>query len=285
MVSFAFGFNKKNGQKPLQLLRFIVVILTFCSLLSVSSQAQTAKVGPGCDPEFMKAMQQKAWMEAQREIMITQATIAKPDTVFSLGCFGNFTSGFEIKFGNDNNYDYKDALDKYVKKAFNHTYGGGHYSGANNSANTRCEDMQDLWNAARGANLDQPSKLLGTLQDIATYDRGAFPKPFPAPSGFGSTSDKTTPLGRFYGTKEASKSVGAAFNDMNLFAAVTAPVSQVSNKTCSKGIATGLSFGDSNPEIICPNPGCVSDGAKTPKCCDYKGGGCSATYTPPTTAN
>ena len=268
MVSFILGLEKVFCKKSFKSLALTALMVSSLGLPQNAAHAQT--VGPGCDPEFMKSMQKKAWMEAQREIMIAQTTIAKPDSVFSLGCFGNFTSGFEIKFGSGNDYKYADALDKYIKTAFNHTYGGGHYTGKNSSTNDKCEDMQNLWNAARKSDLDQPSKLLGTLQDIATYDRGAFPIAFPAPPGFGKVGDKATPLGTFYGTKDSKKSLGAAFDDMNLFANVTAPMSETSGKTCSAGIETGIKIGEKRPEIICPNPGCVSDGAETPKCVAYK---------------
>lgn len=280
MVSFIPNLDKIFCRKSLKSLALTAVMVSSLGLSLNNANAQT--VGPGCDPAFMASMQKKGWMEAQREIMIAQATIAKPDSVFSLGCFGNFTSGFKVTFGKgDNDYDYKDALGKYVSAAFNHTYGGGHYSGNNSSSNTSCADMQNLWNAARCANLDQPSKLLGTLTDISNYDRGAFPQACTNPTAYGSAGTASSPIGTFFGAKVANKSVGADFNDMNLFAGVTAPRSQLTSPTtCSKGIATGVIFGADLPEIICPNPGCVSDGAKTPKCCDYSSGNCSAVYTP-----
>lgn len=278
MVSFTSNLDKIFCKKSYKSLALTALMVSSLGLSLNPANAQT--VGPGCDPAFMKAMQQKAWMEAEREIMIAQTTIAKPDTVFSLGCFGNFTNGFNISFTNNNNYDYRGKISTYVNAAFRHTYGGGHYTGSNNSNNTSCGDMLSLWNAARKADLDQPSKLLGTLQDIATYDRGSFPTPY-TPVGFGAAGSAGTALGTFYGAKVASKSVGANFDDMNLFAGVTAPLSQLSTpRTCAKGIATGVMFGENKPEIICPNPGCVSDGATTPKCSAYAGGSDSPVYTP-----
>lgn len=272
MVSFIPNLDKIFCKKSLKSLALTAIMLSSLGL-SLNS-ASASSVGPGCDPAFMDAMKQKAWMEAQREIMIAQTTIAKPDSVFSLGCFGHFTSGFSIGFGNGNNYNYSGLVNSYVSSAFNHTYGGGHYGGAgsNSGSNTNCTAMQNLWNAARKADLDQPSALLGTLNEFSTYNRGSFPTPY-TPTGFAA------PLATFYGAKAAGKSVGANFDDMNLFAGVTAPQSQLAApKTCAKGIATGVLFDTDRPEIICPNPGCVSDGTKTPKCCDYSAGNCSATY-------
>jgi hypothetical protein len=245
----------------------------FCLLLSVTcllgvGTASAQQVGPGCDPAFMKAMQDKAWMEAQREIMIAQTTIAKPDSVFSLGCYQNFSNAFTASFTN-NGGGYTNlisgSIGSYLGASFNHNFGGAHHTLARSESN--CGAMLSLWNSARGANLDSPSRLLDTLKDISTYNRGAFPSSFGAPSGF------TAPLTKFYGTKVASQSVGAAFDDMNLFAGVTAPASQLTtapNNKCAPGIKTGVMIGTVD-EKVCPNPGCIPNNASPPKCCEYDG--------------
>lgn len=283
MVSFIPNLDKIFCKKSLKSLALTAIMLSSLGL-SLNS-ASASSVGPGCDPAFMDAMKQKAWMEAQREIMIAQTTIAKPDSVFALGCFGHFTSGFTIGFGNNNNYNYTGLVNSYVNSAFGHKYGGGHYGSpdSNKGDNSNCVDMQKLWDASRNSNLDQPSALLGTLNEFSTYKRGKFPNETATPVGFAA------PLATFYGAKAAGKSVGANFDDMNLFAGVTAPQSQLNDttkpnpKACAKGIATGVLFDTDRPEIICPNPGCVSDGTKTPKCCNYKNeaASCSDTYTVP----
>ncbi len=257
---------------------------------SVASAAPAApKVGPGCDPAFMAAIQKKAWMEAKREITIAQATIAKPDSVFTLGCFGAFTNGYNISFTNNNIYPFQQRINTFVGAAFAHKLGGGHYpaSGNNNGANRNCAVMSVLWNAARCDNLTYPSKVLDTLQDISKYDRGPYPVACPAPQGaWGAIDSVGTPLGDIYGAKVAGKSVNAPFDDMSLFLGVTAPLSQLGSleppipEKCSKGVPTGISIGN-NPEIICPNPGCVSDGTDKPKCCDSRGEKCSEAYNPP----
>ncbi len=280
MVSFIPNLDKFFCRKPLKSLALTAIMISSLGL-SLNS-ASASSVGPGCDPAFMTSMKQKAWMEAQREIMIAQTTIAKPDTVFALGCFNNFLNGFNgsIAFSNNTNYTSSQLpsnISNYVNAAFaGQALGGGHYSaGGSNSNFSTCGAMMSLWNAARNYNLDQPSALLGTLNEFSTYTRGNFPTATAAPSGF------TTPLSTFYGAKAAGKSVGANFDDMNLFAGVTAPQSELKTpKTCAKGIATGVLFDTDRPEVICPNPGCVSDGTKTPKCCDYNNSNCSSTYTP-----
>lgn len=282
MVSFIPNLDKIFCKKSLKSLALTAITIFSLGLSLNSASAQT--VGPGCDPKFMDAMKQKAWMEAQREIMIAQTTIAKPDTVFALGCFNNFMNGFNgsVSFSENTNYtsiQLPSNINNYVNAAFSgQTLGGGHFSGSNSDFST-CGAMMNLWKAARNANLAQPSPLLGTLNEFSTYKRGNYPTETDAPVGF------ATPLATFYGAKATGKSVGADFDDMNLFAGVTAPQSQLAapNKKCAKGIATGVLFDTDRPEVICPNPGCVSDGATTPKCCNYNSdtASCSDTYTAP----
>lgn len=277
MVSLISGCNVFSRIKSLKSLGLAASIA-----LGLMIPQQSYAAAPGCDAAFMDSMKQKAWMEAQREIMITQTVIAKPDSVFALGCFGHFTDGYTPQFTNGTQYQYGNKVNAYVTAAFGHTYGGGHYAGLGSNAgnNNQCDKMAKLWDAARKADLDIPSPLLGTLENFATYNRGAFPTTAPNPAGFGSTGNTASPLGVFYGAKQAGKSANAAFDDMNLFAGVTLPLSQLQTqspalpKKCAKGIPTGVSMnisGTDRPEIICPNPGCVSDGKDTPKCCAYDG--------------
>lgn len=242
-------------------LNFCLLLVAAC-LLSTGTASASPKVGAGCDPAFMQAIQDKAWMEAQREIMIAQTTLAKPDSVFSLGCFSHWLSGFNIVFGMGNDYPYSANISSYLGAAFPHSHGGGHYGGSN-STTTNCGAMSDLWNAARTADLPSGSKLLGTVQDISTYDRGSFPTG-KTPVGYSG------PISKFYDPKTAGQSVGSGFDDMSLFTKVTAPLSIAGS--CATGIPTGISIavsGTPRPEIVCPNPGCVSDGTATPKCIPY----------------
>lgn len=284
MVFLMPNLNEFSCKKSLKSLGLVAALAL--GVMLPYHHANAATVGPGCDSAFMESMQKKGWMEAQREIMIAQTVIAKPDSVFALGCFGNFTGGYSASFVQGTAYPYASRVTTFVNAAFPHAYGGGHYSsvgGSNDGNNSTCNIISKLWDAARKENLTQPSPMLGTLQDIATYDRGAFPTTAGAPSAYGSSGSAGTPLGIFYGAHAANKSVNADFDDMDLFAKMTLPQSQLASQTpalpstCAKGIPTGIKInigGTDRPEIICPNPGCVSDGEATPKCCDYSGGNC-----------
>jgi hypothetical protein len=220
----------------------------------------------------MNAMKQKAWMEAQREIMIAESTIAKPDSVFSLGCFGAFWNSYSgsIQFSIGNRWNAASQISSYVSAAFAHSLGGGHFSGSNSGTNTACDQMLTLWNAARCSNASNNAYTnIFTLDEMSGYNRGSFP------TACGSTGAWATPLNTF-STKTANQSVGAAYDDMNLFTSVTAPLSQLSNNPrCSAGIPTGVSMSSgsgSRDEVVCPNPGCTPNGNATPQCCRYSGG-------------
>ncbi len=204
-------------------------------------------------------MKQKAWMEAQREIMIAQSIIAKPDSVFALGCFNNFYTayGTSITFFNNKTYAATTVgtnIDTYLGASFNHAYGGGHDPsvGASNTRAAACSTMLNLWNDARCSNLDIAK--IRTLTETSTYDRDTFPATCAAPGAW------ATPLQTF-NTKVAAQSVGAVFDDMNLFIDVTAPLSQTLSGQCAAGLPTGVQISSTNvAEIVCPNPGCAPDG-------------------------
>lgn len=239
--------------------------LCLMGLTGTSLPARAADVvGPGCDPAFMEAMKSKAWMEAQREIMIAQSQIAKPDSVFALGCFGAFSnSNGTGSFSSGTKYDISGKVSSYVSTAFPHSYGGGHYSGAgsNSGSNSDCGLMQTIWNLARCS--DSPTTQLASLQSVSGYNRGTFPQACDlAKTEKTWSTNKTT----IYGTKTAKKSVGAAFDDidMKLFTDKTAAVSLTSGKTCADGIPTGIKMGDV-AEVVCPNPGCYPSAGKCEK--------------------
>jgi len=284
MVSVFSCVDKNIFQKSFKSLALTALVSLSIGMAFAPTPSSAQTVGKGCDPKIMGAMQKKGWMEAQREIMIAQATIAKPDSVFALGCFQTFYNGYtgSISFFNNKNYAATTVLNNvnsFVGAAFSgQKLGGGHFtSGAQNTNINTCSAMMDLWKVARCSNIDLPSKLMDTLQDIGSYNRGLFPQACTNLPPYGNAGSPVTPVGTFYGNKVAKfvlgdAGSGAAFDDMNLFTDVTAPLSLTSGKNCAAGIPTGVTMkigGNDVPEIICPNPGCVSDGASTPKCKAY----------------
>ena len=105
-----------------------------------------------CDPEFMESLRQRAWREAQREVMANEAFIFKPDSVFHLSCFTTSLNAVPKTFS-ANGGDLSavtNALSSYMSANFNHgTLGGA--TGAAQTTNS-CGVMRSLWLTAKCRN-------------------------------------------------------------------------------------------------------------------------------------
>lgn len=66
-------------------IRFALLVCAVVLSFSASTYAQDA-TSP-CDPEYMDALEARAWLEAQREIMQNKNFIFKPDSVLEYTCF------------------------------------------------------------------------------------------------------------------------------------------------------------------------------------------------------
>jgi hypothetical protein len=77
-------------------------LLTLCVLipLTLSTVALAADDLPAtaCDPEYMDALESRAWLEAQREITQNQNLISKPDSVLEYTCFNRFLNQMSHNF-------------------------------------------------------------------------------------------------------------------------------------------------------------------------------------------
>lgn len=267
-----------------------VAAAMFCIGFCMPSPAVSAVIDDACDSAFMDKMKERAWMEAQREIMTNQKMIWKPDSVLALGCYKNWIDSMTISFTKDNKSGLNSTTsqaESYLGAAFPHTLGGGNLSGANSS---NCSNIKSLWDQAECRNLSLSD--IQTLKDASSNDPRKKPKSCGNPGSWGS-----------YITNLTTAGMGAGFDKMKLFLSVTAPLSETClpsgggsggsgggsgggscTKKCSVGIPTGVMIGGgSNPEIVCPNPGCSPDGAASPKCCDStsSGSSCSAAYSAP----
>jgi hypothetical protein len=73
------------------LIRFSFAFIAFAVFFFCLSEHQAkAQVETPCDPQFMQAMEARAWLEAQREITQNQNLISKPDSVLEYTCFNQF---------------------------------------------------------------------------------------------------------------------------------------------------------------------------------------------------
>ncbi len=246
--------------------KFVAFSTLFACILFAAPQtasAANAVIDGACDAAFMDKLRQRAWMEAQREIMTNQQMIWKPDSVLALGCYSQWINAMTISFSDDGGSGLNSTTNQasnYLSAAFPHSLGGGNASGSNSS---NCANINNLWKAAQCKNLNLSQFL--TLKDASGTD------PRVAPNSCGSTGSWGTPVSTM-----GTTGLGAPFDSMNLFTSVVAPLSETgSTPKCSVGIPTGVLIGGgTNREAVCPNPGCSPDGAANPKCC--KSGSTSA---------
>lgn len=247
--------------------------------LSVSINACYAApsvLDPACDTAFMATLKDKAWMETQRETMIAQSIIAKPDSVFDLTCFGSAITlmGTLTKLtvpGDTSLTDLNTYLGNYLTGSFLHDLGGGHVKSPpkiKGLTDNPCEVMGKLWQAAKCANAS-----LGAIMGLDGYkstDTRTFAMTACSNTGAWATAP-TDPWNTLVtvGAVNTTKFPGPTvyFDKMNLFSANTAPLSQTGPPIkCSAPISTGVMIG-TIPEAVCSNPGCTSTGATTPMCC------------------
>ena len=71
----------------------LALVLGTAALLIPPSLAFAQKIAPqACDPGYWQSMKERAWLEAEREIMQNQNLIFKPDSVLEYSCFDKFLS-------------------------------------------------------------------------------------------------------------------------------------------------------------------------------------------------
>lgn len=180
----------------------MTLMLSAAGTGSASAQPATA-----CDPEYMDALEARAWLEAQREISQNQNLIVKPDSVLEYTCFplflnelaNNAASMFSetTHWGNipeQGPGSMQVALQElmgtgmgsYNALNFPHTYlggrastdyqgggGGGGGSGVSNrwsvsGASYTCGEMARVWNEAKCLNFFDEEDLDG-FYDFAHY--------------------------------------------------------------------------------------------------------------------
>lgn len=90
---------KKNGFSKRHLGRKALLAATACVAISGTTWAQSLPTTP-CDPEYMDALEARAYLEAQREVAQNQNFILKPDSVLEYTCFDMFLG----HFASDNNW-------------------------------------------------------------------------------------------------------------------------------------------------------------------------------------
>lgn len=92
--------------KKIGLFRQFAVMATVLLVFSVSSPDNAcAQPATACDPQYMDALESKAWLEVQREITQNKNLIFKPDSVLEYSCFDQLLAhaakGEEDSFSED----------------------------------------------------------------------------------------------------------------------------------------------------------------------------------------
>ncbi|MCB9991548.1 MAG: hypothetical protein H6867_09260 [Rhodospirillales bacterium] len=181
-----------NNKKPFSSKKTgMVAGLFLCAALlfySVSSHAQPTST---CDPEYMDALEAKAWLEAQREISQNKNFIFKPDSVLEYTCFDRFLDEAASNFAEHRQFSETDRwsghpmhfsntttdraltlvvsqpLQAYLTANFTTPGNMGDYlnnrkpglerlpKAAVNGADYACAQMQRVWFAARCMNFNE----------------------------------------------------------------------------------------------------------------------------------
>jgi len=165
----------------------MIAIATVAMTFSVSAWAQQPQTA--CDPEYMDALEARAFLEAQREITQNQNLITKPDSVLEYTCFNRFLNHISRNFdvaGVNRLFSQTDhwqgpptglsrtstaetleqvvrvAMHSYLQRNFEHNFLGGRLeSNYENSGDTvsagayECDMMARVWEQARCINFMQ----------------------------------------------------------------------------------------------------------------------------------
>ena len=254
----------------------ILVTTAAFLLMSLPALAQTPPP-TACDPQYMDALEARAWSEAQREISTNKNLITKPDSVFEYSCFIDFVSDLALYFDlfsekgcggtcgsglGTNSLDQAlgavviasvenylttqfPASDKALGNSSTITKTSKSLGGAKQS----CLDMLAVWENARCEDLDETGKSRG-FYDFGWYtsnDSRKYPKACPSA---GATQARFT------------KNIGVAFNGNQAQYVLmtenpndttpynTDPV--VSN--FAKILPVGAMIGGSGPPVTCSAP-------------------------------
>ncbi len=155
------------------------ITIAFFSLSLMVTQQSYAQDTP-CDPEYMQALEARAWLEMNREITQNQNLIAKPDSVLEYTCFNHFLDEVADNHGTDRQFSETTrwgpvagfspsttntalqqvvgmAFMSYINSNFSHTYLGGRstldYTAAtatvSDGATYTCAQMSAVWRDAK----------------------------------------------------------------------------------------------------------------------------------------
>lgn len=239
-----------------------------CTGYSAGDDATSAMSSSrACDADFMNQITAKATLEAQREMMVHQTHIAKPDSVLEYSCFDEMARNLALTVnkGEANNHIKTLALNpivKFIDNNFGHTHVGGKISGDSEhgdeigGATSGCADMQIVWDTAKCANLTESPFL--SFEDIISGD----PRTLPTPCS--GSARMTAEIA------QVAQNAAPHFKYAKMDAVETHLDLVNSDNACGDAIPTGVKYqildrrknknARWNDEYICSNPSCYYDG-------------------------
>lgn len=246
-----------SGKRLFSLGLFALFAVTFFG-------GETRAADPACDPKFMDALKERAWMEAQREMMMNETFIWKPDSVLALSCFSGAIATIPIGFASGNPLQQaSDNAADWLSSNFSHALGGGNTGDFADPTQlpAACTKMYDLWMLAKCEDLE-----VGQFISFSDFAGGKEPRIAPAACPAPPPPPQVQPSTNFTDYLADIGTVGLAaggaavpFDSINLFLGVTAPSTDAVVVKCNAGIKTGIKVtvgGNSLDEIVCSNPGC-----------------------------
>lgn len=157
------------------------------SLVHATSPTGSAVSYPAlqvCDPHYYKTLEDKAWMEVQREIQVNQTVITKPASTLALSCFDQQINQAASAGGafsdNANSNATKNAINTAIGTSFSSYYAAnfndpplfaGTTFNSNGTFNGACDRLNQLWASIKCAVADPsttPMKPLDYFRVSAT---------------------------------------------------------------------------------------------------------------------
>ncbi len=214
---------------------------------------------PGCDPDFMTVVEDRAWMEGQREVEMAERLILKPDSVLEYSCFNELVNelavaGSVFSDSPSLNASFEQIvytpLAEYIDQNFAHTFAGGTYTGA---ATAPCAAMNAVWDFSRCSdfNID----YFQTFQELAASD----PRTVPEPCDSAARNDRWADAIALTTFPPAVPAVpGGADGLQSYNTLITA--GSCTGTPIETGVTVARGSGEYN-DAVCPNPYCSYNGA------------------------
>jgi hypothetical protein len=186
-------FRLKGLQKLFTLLPFLALgFLVMATVMTAQTKpvcANGVSTSTGvtpfavCEPQFLQTLNQRAWMEAQREVQLNNAIITKPTSVLSLSCFDSAKTkmsdgnGTTFSDGGNNSSNLSGAINNTIG-TFYDDYISTNFDEPNTPWGSGCGRIQTIWSQIKCAAVNSAHFVtFGALADAGNdtiRDTGAY---------------------------------------------------------------------------------------------------------------